>query len=133
MSKKPQTKHSPVFKAKVALAALKETKPISELAASFTVHPNQIYKWRGHLLHNAPLLFQPASVSVGASVSAKEDETATLYEQIGRLKELMTRWREDRDSGRALSPAEQQELNALVESELEASARRAASLADQLP
>lgn len=42
MSKTKRTKHSSEFKAKVALAALKEETTISEIAIKFRVHPNQV-------------------------------------------------------------------------------------------
>ena len=42
MSKRPRRNHSPVFKAKVALAAVKGEKTLAELAQQFDVHPNQI-------------------------------------------------------------------------------------------
>ncbi|HWL93739.1 MAG TPA: hypothetical protein VNT79_09400 [Phycisphaerae bacterium] len=53
--------------------------------------------------------------------------------QIQRLNELVARWRAARDAGRTLAAADQQELDTLIETEFEASARRAAALADQLP
>jgi transposase-like protein len=42
---KTRTKHTPTFKAKVALAAICEQETIVELAKRFGVHANQIYKW----------------------------------------------------------------------------------------
>lgn len=78
-----KTLHSPSLKAKIALAALKETTPITELAARFQVHPNQIYKWRKQLLDNAAALFD-----TGASRPQTNGEAADvkpLYEEIGRL------------------------------------------------
>jgi hypothetical protein len=47
--------------------------------------------------------------------------------QIGRLEELMGRWRQARDAGRALPPAEQAELEALVDAEVCAAGERAAA------
>ncbi len=45
MARRPRRNHSPAFKAKVALAALKGDKTMSELATQFDVHPNQIKQW----------------------------------------------------------------------------------------
>ena len=46
------------FKAKVALAAVRGDKTLSELGSKFGVHPNQIGQWRKLLLENAPQLFE---------------------------------------------------------------------------
>ena len=46
MSKRPRRNHSPAFKAKVALAAVKGEKTLTELAQQFDVHPNQITQWK---------------------------------------------------------------------------------------
>lgn len=42
MSKRPRRNHSPAFKAKVALAAVRGDRTLAELAEQFDVHPNQI-------------------------------------------------------------------------------------------
>ena len=42
MSRRPRRNHAPVFKAKVALAAIKGDRTIAQLAEQFDVHPNQI-------------------------------------------------------------------------------------------
>src|ERR1700730_15555534 len=46
MSRRPRRNHSPAFKAKVALAAVKGDRTIAQLAEHFDVHPNQITAWK---------------------------------------------------------------------------------------
>src|ERR1700735_2691412 len=57
MTKRPRRNHTPGFKAKVALAAMKGDKTLAELAQLFDVHPNQITQWRSQVLEGAAGLF----------------------------------------------------------------------------
>ena len=54
MARRPRRNHSPAFKAKVAVAAIKGEKTMIELSQEFDVHPNQIKQWRDQLLEGAP-------------------------------------------------------------------------------
>jgi transposase len=53
MTKRTRRNHSPAFKAKVALAAVKGEKTLAELSQQFDVHANQITTWRTQLLEGA--------------------------------------------------------------------------------
>ena len=83
MGKKRKT-HSPGFKAKVALEAVKGLKTASELSTDFEIHPGQISQWKRKLLDGASDLFEPG----GGQGRDKEAEKlqAQLYEKIGRLE-----------------------------------------------
>lgn len=80
MSKRPRRNHSPAFKARVALEAIKGEQPIIEIAQRFDVHPNQITTWKRQLLDGAASVF-------GAGDGGKEDEpdVAKLHAKIGEL------------------------------------------------
>ena len=45
MPKRPRRNHSPAFKAKVTLAAVRGEQTLTELAQQFDVHHNQIKQW----------------------------------------------------------------------------------------
>ena len=71
------------FKAKVALAAVRGEKSLSQLASQFGVHGNQVSSWKKLLLDRAADLFEDGRKQSKAKQSADEEE---LYAQIGRLK-----------------------------------------------
>jgi transposase len=81
MTKRPRRNHTPAFKAKVALAAVKGDKTLAELAQQFDVHPNQITQWKGQLLEGAAGVFgADKSETKGESVDLK-----ALHAKIGEL------------------------------------------------
>ena len=66
MTKRTRRTHSPAFKAKVALAALKGEKTLSELAKLFDVHPHQITAWKAQLQEGAAGVFGSGAAATDA-------------------------------------------------------------------
>jgi len=75
-------RYNPEFKAKVALAALKNEETMSELAARFGVHPTMIATWKRALLDGAPDIFDKNQ----KTKKQAEEHVDELYRQIGRLQ-----------------------------------------------
>jgi len=61
MTRRARRTHSPVFKAKVALSAIKGERTLAELAHLYDVHPNQITSWKAQLLEGAAGVFGAGS------------------------------------------------------------------------
>src|SRR6478735_5642031 len=66
MTRRSRRNHSPAFKAKAALAAIKGEKTLAELAQQFDVHPNQITAWKALLLEGAAGVFGSGKTERGA-------------------------------------------------------------------
>jgi transposase-like protein len=61
MTKRSRRNHSGSFKAKVAVAALRGDKTLTEIAEQYQVHPTQVTEWKRQLLDpTAPDRYQPA-------------------------------------------------------------------------
>jgi transposase len=66
MTRRARRNHTPAFKAKVALAAVKGDRTLSQLAEQFDVHPNQITSWKAQLEGGASDVFGPGGGNAGA-------------------------------------------------------------------
>ncbi len=80
MSKRKQ--HSPDFKAKVALEAVKGEETVSELASRFGVHPTMIHQWKRALLEGASGVFERGG---RRKPEINEDQVKELHAKIGEL------------------------------------------------
>ncbi len=80
--RRPRRNHSAKFKSKVALAALKGDKTMSELTAQFDVHANQITEWKKQLLDRAEGVFLTKAERREAELGPSEKD---LQAKIGQL------------------------------------------------
>lgn len=79
MSRRPRRNHSPDFKAKVALEAVRGEQPLAELAQKYDVHATQIAQWKAELLQGASTVF-------GATKAAESTvDVKVLHAKIGEL------------------------------------------------
>lgn len=80
MSRRPRRNHSAVFKAKVAMDALRDGQTIAEVAQRHDVHPNQVTEWRRQLQERAADVFGGVATPTAPAVDVKE-----LHAKIGQL------------------------------------------------
>ena len=78
-------KYSSEFKAKVALAAVKGDKTLTELCKQYGVHANVISKWKAQLMKNSSTIFSSESDSALKKHSASEADISRLHAKIGEL------------------------------------------------
>ena len=77
-----RTHYTAEFKAKVAIAALKEQETLSELVHRFGVSAMTISKWKQEFLHGSSKVFEGAR---SAEKEDSEEEIQKLHATIGRL------------------------------------------------
>ena len=82
MTRRARRNHTSVFKAKVALAALKNDRTMAQLAEQFDVHPNQIATWKDQLLEGAADVFERGG---SGKSSISEIDIKSLHAKIGEL------------------------------------------------
>ncbi len=82
MYRRPRRNHTPTFKAKVALAALKGDRTLAQLAEQFDVHPNQITSWKAQLEEGAADVFGAGG---GKGAAQPAVDVKSLHAKIGEL------------------------------------------------
>jgi len=81
MKRRPLRNHTPAFKAKVAIAAIKGDRTLAQLAEQFDVHPNQITAWKAQLEDGAADVFGPP----GGKAAEPVVDVKSLHAKIGEL------------------------------------------------
>jgi transposase len=82
MTRRPRWNHTPAFKAKVALAAVKGDRTLAQLAEQFDVHPNQITSWKAQLEGGAADVFD---LGGGNGAAQPAVDVKSLHAKIGEL------------------------------------------------
>ena len=82
MGRRTRRNHTPAFKAKVALAAVKGDRTLAQLAEQFDVHPNQITSWKAQLEGGAADVFGPGG---GNGAAQPAVDVKSLHAKIGEL------------------------------------------------
>ena len=75
--------HTPEYKAKVGLEALRGLKTINEIGQEYGVHPVQVGQWKKEIQEQASKLFEGKR---GPKPTAEHKEPEKLYSEIGKLK-----------------------------------------------
>jgi transposase len=80
MARRQRRNHAGEFKARVALAAIRGDKTLSEVAEQFEVHPHQVTEWKRQLLERAGEVFDGPRRKDEPAVDVK-----VLHAKIGQL------------------------------------------------
>ena len=79
---KKRKNHSPEFKAKVALEAIREELTLAELSKKYDVHPTQIGTWKRVAIENMATAFACRGTAPEQVSAAEVDK---LHSKIGQL------------------------------------------------
>lgn len=80
MTRRARRIHSPAFKVKVVMAAIKGDRTLAELAKQFDVHPNQLTAWKAQLVEGGAEIFGASRTGAEPAVDLK-----ALHANTGEL------------------------------------------------
>ncbi|MCB2218195.1 IS3 family transposase [Desulfofustis glycolicus] len=80
--KRQRRKHTPEFKAKVALEAIKGIKTLSEISKEYEVHPVMVSAWKKDMMERLPEVFEKKNTKKD---KLTEKETEQLQRKVGQL------------------------------------------------
>ena len=83
--KRERRKFSSEFKAKIGLASLREDCTVQELCEKHSLHPNQVYEWRNHILKSAGSLFEKEGKSKREANNSSDEQISELNKLIGEI------------------------------------------------
>jgi Transposase len=90
MTRRPRRNHTPAFKAKVALAAIKGDRTLAQLAEQFDVHPNQITSWKSQLEEGQPMCsVRAAAQRRDGEIDARDDRQTAPFMRLIRTDSLV--------------------------------------------
>ena len=84
MAKRTRRNHSPAFKAKVALEAVREQESVAEIARRYGLHGNVVANWKRQLAENVQRVFETGGDHDGA-----ERESELLKKLFTDLKDIV--------------------------------------------
>jgi len=77
-----RNRYSGIYKARVALEAIRGDKTLAELSEQYQIHPSQIVNWKSKLVLEAVRVFEDKR----QKKKDKDVQVDELYRQIGQLK-----------------------------------------------
>jgi len=77
--------HTPEFKAKIVLEALREEKMVNQIASENGIHPTMVTRWKKEAVAGLSVLFSKDAPEAEKRKAAYENKIEELYKQIGRL------------------------------------------------
>ena len=77
-------------KANIIIEVLREEKTLSQIAAEYEIHPNQLSWWKAEFLNNASKVFSKETDEAEKARQIHEKEKDELLRQIGQLSYEVT-------------------------------------------
>jgi transposase len=81
--KKNRQKHTAVFKAQVALEAMREQATVVEIGRRYKINPNLVHKWKKEAAARLAMVFEPGHGDAEGSANAERE--SELLRKVGQL------------------------------------------------
>jgi transposase len=91
MARRVRRTHTPEFKARVALAALRDDKTLAQLCEEFDLHANQISEWKRQLVERASAAFDGGAIEPAVDLIPLQAKIGQLTLENDFLENALTK------------------------------------------
>jgi transposase len=91
MARRVRRTHTPEFKARVALAAIRDDKTLAQLCEEFDLHANQISEWKRQLVERASAAFDAGAIEPAVDLIPLQAKIGQLTLENDFLENALTK------------------------------------------